>query len=56
LQVGKAAQQLVAVDGIADANADDAGLVVVGTAEAKDAGDAGDDDDIVAAEQAGGGA
>ena len=48
LQLDEFAQQLVAVDFVADADGDDAGLVLVRRSEAEDAGDAGDDHHVAA--------
>ena len=55
LDVDELAQHLVAVDGVADAEQDHLLEVVLGRAQAVDAAHAGDDDDVAAQEQRGGG-
>lgn len=53
LQVGEFAEEFVAYDFFAETEADDAGLVIFGRAEAEDARDAGDNNNVLAAHQAG---
>ena len=55
LDVHQAQQQLLAVDGLALDQADHHALVIAGRTQAVDARDAGDDDDVLAADQGAGG-
>src|SRR5262249_11060266 len=54
LDVHQAQQQLVAVDGLTLDDADHHGLVIAGRTEAVDARDAGDNDDVLAADESAG--